>query len=85
MRIRSNWRSIVSTLLVVGALVVLPAADARADAAPQVRSWLEANIPQLMADAHLPGFSIAVVRDGKTIYAEGFGARDPQTKPSGHG
>ena len=26
----------------------------------------------------MPGFSLAVVKDGETVYAEGFGSRDPQ-------
>jgi len=30
-----------------------------------------------MREAKLPGFSIAVVKEGDTVYAEGFGARDP--------
>jgi CubicO group peptidase (beta-lactamase class C family) len=44
----------------------------------EVRSWLEKNIPIYMEEARMPGFSIAVVDDGKTIYAEGFGLRDTQ-------
>lgn len=42
----------------------------------EVARWLEHNIPLYMEDARMPGFSIAVVDDGKTIYAEGFGLRD---------
>lgn len=57
----------------------LPAAPVRAEGAPAVASvggWLAANVPELMREAQLPGFSIAIVQDGKTVYAEGFGARD---------
>jgi CubicO group peptidase (beta-lactamase class C family) len=42
----------------------------------EVRKWIEENIPVYMTESKLPGFSIAVVMDGETIYAEGFGARD---------
>jgi len=43
-----------------------------------VRGWLDAHVPEMMREAGLPGFSIAIVREGTTVYAEGFGARDPQ-------
>ena len=42
-----------------------------------VRTWVESNVPGMMREAKMPGFAIAVVQDGDTIYAEGFGARDP--------
>jgi len=44
----------------------------------EVGSWIEKNIPLYMERARMPGFSIAVVKDGDTIYAEGFGLRDTQ-------
>ncbi len=44
----------------------------------EVESWIEENVPLYMERARMPGFSIAVVRDGETIYAEGFGLRDTQ-------
>ena len=31
-----------------------------------------------MRDFMIPGLSVAVVKEGETIYSEGFGARDPQ-------
>ncbi|MBN2336511.1 beta-lactamase family protein, partial [Candidatus Bathyarchaeota archaeon] len=31
-----------------------------------------------MREGRMPGFSVAVVEDGETVYAQGFGARDPQ-------
>ena len=42
-----------------------------------LRHWLEDNIPNYLVESKIPGFSIAVVKDGATIYAEGFGLRDP--------
>lgn len=42
-----------------------------------VRAWIESNVPDMMREAKMPGFAIAVVQDGEIIYAEGFGARDP--------
>lgn len=44
----------------------------------EVRRWIEKSIPLYMEEARMPGFSIAVVDDGETIYAEGFGLRDTQ-------
>ena len=54
-----------------------PAAAEPADVG-RARAWIEANAPRLMREARLPGFSIAIVQDGTTVYAEGFGARDPK-------
>lgn len=45
---------------------------------PEVGRWIEKNIPLYMEDARMPGFSIAVVEDGRTIYSEGFGLRDTE-------
>jgi CubicO group peptidase (beta-lactamase class C family) len=64
---------IVLSLLVFVSNAVFGADSAR----DQVRIWVEQNVPEMMREAHMPGFSIAVVQDGATIYAEGFGARDP--------
>jgi CubicO group peptidase (beta-lactamase class C family) len=44
----------------------------------EVGSWIEENVPLFMERARMPGFSIAVVHEGETIYAEGFGLRDTQ-------
>ncbi len=59
--------------LVIIAAAPLQAADERSDA---VQTWVEANVPEMMRAARLPGFAIAVVRDGETIYTDVFGARD---------
>lgn len=52
-----------------------PASDVMNEAAAE---WIGHNIPIYMEEAHMPGFSIAVVQDGETIYAGGFGLRDTQ-------
>ena len=44
---------------------------------PKVAAWIENHVPRYMRLGKLPGFSIAVVKEGETIYAQGFGARDP--------
>ena len=59
-------------------LIVLTTAllfgDARGN--DDVAAWITANVPGMMRDAQMPGFAIAVVQDGETIYAQAFGARD---------
>ncbi len=44
----------------------------------QVRKWVEHIVPMYMRDFMIPGMSVAIVKEGETIYSEGFGARDPQ-------
>ena len=41
-----------------------------------VAEWIESNVPGLMRDAKLPGFTIAVVQNGETVYSGAFGARN---------
>jgi CubicO group peptidase (beta-lactamase class C family) len=43
----------------------------------KMREFAERVIPEFMREGKVPGFSIAVVRKGEVIYAQGFGARDP--------
>ena len=42
----------------------------------ELRDWIEHIVPNLMRTGKLPGLSIAVVDNGETIYADGFGSRD---------
>ena len=41
-----------------------------------VISRLENEIPGLMKQGGVPGMSIALIRDGKTIWVHGFGVKD---------
>ncbi|MBD3204728.1 serine hydrolase [Candidatus Bathyarchaeota archaeon] len=41
-------------------------------------NWIEENIPDYMREGKLPGYSLAVLKDGETIYSGGFGVRDRQ-------
>ena len=56
-------------------LLISLSAGASAQSDP-IRAWVEANVPERMREARMPGFAIAVVQDGETIYADAFGARD---------
>ena len=66
----------VTNLLLIAVLMVSTGASARD--ADSVKRWVENNVPEMMREARLPGFAIAVVKDGDTIYAGAFGARDTQ-------
>src|ERR1700732_2372882 len=47
---------------------------------PKSLDGLDAIITKAMADSKIPGLSVAIVRDGKVIYAKGFGYRDVEKK-----
>ena len=44
-----------------------------------VISRLENEVPGLMKQGGVPGMSIALIRDGKTIWVHGFGVKDKKT------
>ena len=44
----------------------------------KTREFIEKFTPNLMEKGRIPGLSIAAVRDGEVVYAEGFGARDAE-------
>lgn len=69
-----NPNTAIVTLLLTGLLMV--SAEASSEDADTVKRWVENNVPEMMREARLPGFAIAVVKDGDTIYADAFGARD---------
>ena len=41
---------------------------------------LETQIPQLMQTALIPGFSLAMIRDGELFWSKGFGVKNRSTK-----
>ena len=41
-----------------------------------LETWIQHIVPKQMREGKMPGLSIAVVKNGETIYAEGFGSRD---------
>lgn len=75
-------RRMVWCWLVVGLIAVTGIVQAADQGTPSVDDtlveWIEENVPVYMEKARMPGFSIAVVRGGETIYAEGFGLRDTE-------
>jgi CubicO group peptidase (beta-lactamase class C family) len=48
--------------------------------AEQVIATIERLVPRLMAEHHVPGVSIAVIRDGAPVWTKAFGVVDARTK-----
>ncbi|HEX9959807.1 MAG TPA: hypothetical protein VGB00_02670, partial [Pyrinomonadaceae bacterium] len=40
---------------------------------------LKKNVPELMKAANVPGLSMALIRDGKLVWNQGFGVKNRQT------
>lgn len=67
----------------IGLLLLLSAAMVRAEPPlppepfnAQMSSQLDAYISDFMRRAKVPGAAVAIVQDGKTVYAKGFGVRE---------
>jgi CubicO group peptidase (beta-lactamase class C family) len=43
---------------------------------------LKKNVPELMKEANIPGLSLALIRDGKLAWSQGFGVKNSETKES---
>jgi CubicO group peptidase (beta-lactamase class C family) len=43
-------------------------------------SYLEKHVPQLLAEYHTPGLSIAIIKDAKIVWRRGFGVKDAETR-----
>jgi len=56
-----------------------PAPGKRVPAADAIKR-LEKDIPELMKKSDIPGMSAALVRDGKIVWAKGFGVMNADTK-----
>jgi len=76
----ASFRLITTTFLLS---IALCAAQSSAPPVPMnaaAEAHLQANIPALMEKAGVPGLSIAVIRDGRTVWSESFGVRSETTK-----
>lgn len=65
---------VLVTLLVVCFLAsaTVPAQNG----APASLNGLDGFVEQVMKDWHVPGLAVAIVKDGRVVYAKGFGYRD---------
>jgi CubicO group peptidase (beta-lactamase class C family) len=69
-------------LIVVLGLLASTSLSVAQNPAPTPKSLddFDAIVGKAMADSKIPGLSVAVVRDGKVIYAKGFGLRDVENR-----
>ena len=68
---------------VVSAVMGAPGLQAQAPSVQPTRdviSRLENEVPGLMKQAGVPGMSIALIRDGKTVWLHGFGVKNKTTQ-----
>jgi CubicO group peptidase (beta-lactamase class C family) len=83
--IRFSYRAgvILGLWAVASGVIGTPRSQAQV---PSVRSTqdvisrLQSEIPGLMKQGGVPGMSIALIRDGKTIWLHGFGVKDKKTR-----
>lgn len=54
--------------------------SAKAQTPSFITDSLDNYIQQGMKDWNIPGLSIAIVKDGKTVVMKGYGVRDIETK-----
>src|SRR5258707_15482003 len=55
---------------------LVPAMPLPANAVDNAVAQLDGIADELMKKSGIPGMAVAVVHDGKTVYAKGFGVRD---------
>ena len=46
------------------------------DNVARMKEFVERYVPEFMREGKIPGFSIAVVKEGEVVYTEGYGVRD---------
>ena len=77
----NNQQTLVVTAVLI--LIVLTGGAATQDLPPLLATaspseW-EAFVPSLMSKAHIPGLSIAVIREGRIVWTGAFGVRNVAT------
>ncbi len=79
----TSLRYKVSAALFVSAYAAasaLPASGVPADPTSEVLHKLEEKLSKQAAEAHVTGYSLAIVKDGKVVLAKGYGFRDATHK-----
>src|SRR6516225_7794467 len=83
---RWSVRALSLCMLLLGLLVPIPAGDKKADKPPRTGvndanlASFDGMMERCMIDNEVPGAALAVAKDGKLVYARGFGYADPETK-----
>lgn len=66
---------LLATSLMVCLLTAAPL-QAQNGGVPASLNGLDGFVEQVMKDWHVPGLAVAIVKDGRVVYAKGFGYRD---------
>jgi CubicO group peptidase (beta-lactamase class C family) len=83
--VRFSYSAAVVLVLVSLATRGMPSPSSQAQS-PAVRSTrdvisqLQNEVPALMKQGGVPGMSIALIRDGKTVWLQGFGVKNKKTR-----
>src|SRR6185436_13801610 len=64
----------LASLLMICLLVAAPLQAQ--NVGPASLNGLDGFVEQVMKDWHVPGLAVAIVKDGRVVYAKGFGFRD---------
>ena len=66
--------AITLTCVLCAAFLMVPASRAaQRDPYSRVLKQLDRYIPEIMTDWQVPGLAISIIKDGRLIYAKGFG------------
>ena len=76
----TSSRMVATFFLLIGAVCAAQHSTAPVPMNAAAEARLEKDIPALMEKAGVPGLSIAVIRDGKTVWTDNFGVRNAATK-----
>jgi CubicO group peptidase (beta-lactamase class C family) len=72
-----------ASLMFAAEMIGISASSGQASPVPSrqvVISELDGKVPGLMKQGGIPGLSIALIRNGKTTWLQGFGVKDKQTQ-----
>jgi CubicO group peptidase (beta-lactamase class C family) len=72
-------RNVLLALLTLNSLLS-PAQRPPMAPPPEVINKLQTDIPQLLEKSDVPGMSIALIRDGRVVWSEGFGVSNAVTR-----
>jgi CubicO group peptidase (beta-lactamase class C family) len=76
----ASMRLIATSLLLSAAVCLAQQSTKLVPINSATEAQLGTDIPVLMEKAGVPGLSVAVIRSGKTVWAESFGVRNAETK-----
>jgi CubicO group peptidase (beta-lactamase class C family) len=76
-----NFVTPLLVLLIVTAPSLLAEASSQADANLEKKlAAVREHVEYVLKDSGIPGFAVGIVKDGKVVFAEGFGYRDLKNK-----